>query len=106
MTSPAHRSGGRDAHPRPHSPRHRLPNRSAQRRLVIGAQMVAALAAVIIVVITGMGWAGNRNLFGGITVSQALEGLPGSGGGDQNILIMGLDSRLDTSKESSHTSRS
>ena len=24
-----------------------------------------------------------------------MEGLPGSGGGDQNILIMGLDSRLD-----------
>ena len=92
MTSPAHRSGGRDAHPRPQSPRHRLPNRSVKRRLVIGAQMVAALAAVIIVVITGMGWAGNRNLFGGITISQALEGLPGSGGGDQNILIMGLDS--------------
>jgi LCP family protein required for cell wall assembly len=56
---------------------------------------VTALAAVVILVITGMAWAGNRNLFGGITISQALEGVPGSTGGDQNILIMGLDSRLD-----------
>jgi LCP family protein required for cell wall assembly len=57
--------------------------------------LLTALAAVIIVVITGMAWAGSRNLFGGITVSQALEGAPVSTGGDQNILIMGLDSRLD-----------
>jgi LCP family protein required for cell wall assembly len=62
---------------------------------VICAQVVTAMAAVVIVVITGMAWAGNRNLFGGITISQALEGVPGSTGGDQNILIMGLDSRLD-----------
>jgi LCP family protein required for cell wall assembly len=57
--------------------------------------MVTALAAVVIVAITGMAWAANRNILGGITVSQALEGAPASTGGDQNILIMGLDSRLD-----------
>ena len=51
--------------------------------------------AVFIVVITGMAWAKNNNLFSGITMSQALEGDSGSTGGDQNILIMGLDSRLD-----------
>ena len=62
---------------------------------MIAAQLMTALAAVVILVITGMAWAGNRNLFGGITISQALEGVPGSTGGDQNILIMGLDSRLD-----------
>ena len=62
---------------------------------MIVAQVVTALAAVVILVVTGMAWAGNRNLFGGITISQALEGSPGSTGGDQNILIMGLDSRLD-----------
>jgi LCP family protein required for cell wall assembly len=62
---------------------------------VILAQLVTALAAVVIVVITGMAWAANRNVLGGITISQALEGTPGSTGGDQNILIMGLDSRLD-----------
>ncbi|HEY7051056.1 MAG TPA: LCP family protein [Mycobacterium sp.] len=53
------------------------------------------MIAVTVVVITGVGWAKTHNLFGGITLSQALEGDPGSTGGDQNILIMGLDSRLD-----------
>ncbi len=62
---------------------------------MISAQLTTALAAVVIVVITGIAWAGNRNLLGGITTSQALEGTPGSTGGEQNILIMGLDSRLD-----------
>lgn len=71
-----------------------MPRRS-RRPLVILARLTTALAAVVILVVTGMAWAGNRNLFGGITVSQALEGVPGSTGGDQNILIMGLDSRLD-----------
>ena len=95
MTSPAYRPGGPDVRARPHPPRHRRQSRSAKRRLVICAQLLTALAAVVIVVITGMAWAGNRNVFGGITVSQALEGVPGSTDGDENILIMGLDSRLD-----------
>ena len=81
--------------PRSHQPRHRKPPGPRRRRLVVGAQIVTAVAAVVIVVITGMAWAGNHNLFGGIMVSQALEGSPGSTGGEQNILIMGLDSRLD-----------
>jgi LCP family protein required for cell wall assembly len=95
MISPAYRPGGPDVRPHSQPPRHRLPNRSSKRRLVICAQLLTALVAVVIVVITGMAWAGNRNLFRGITVSQALEGVPSSTGGDQNILIMGLDSRLD-----------
>lgn len=95
MINQAHRLGGPDVRPRPQPPRHRLPNRSAKRRLVFCAQLLTAMVAVVIVVITGMAWAGNRNLFGGITVSQALEGAPVSTGGDQNVLIMGLDSRLD-----------
>jgi anionic cell wall polymer biosynthesis LytR-Cps2A-Psr (LCP) family protein len=57
--------------------------------------VLAALAAVAVLALTGMGWAGYRNLSGGITTSQALAGRDGSGGGEQNILIMGLDSRLD-----------
>src|SRR6185312_5662396 len=95
MTSPAYRSGARDVRPHSQPPRHRLPRRPANRRLVILAQSLTALTAVVILVITGMAWAANRNLFGGITISQALEGEPGSTGGEQNILIMGLDSRLD-----------
>ena len=53
--------------------------------------MVAASALVA----TGIGWAGYHTIDSGITTSQALAGEPESLGGEQNILIMGLDSRLD-----------
>ena len=57
--------------------------------------MLAGFAAVAVLAVTAVGWAGYRNLSGGITTSQALAGGPESVGGAQNILIMGLDSRLD-----------
>jgi LCP family protein required for cell wall assembly len=57
--------------------------------------LLGVLAAVAALALTGMGWAAYRNLAGGITTSQALAGDQGSVGGEQNILIMGLDSRLD-----------
>jgi LCP family protein required for cell wall assembly len=57
--------------------------------------VLAGLAAVAVLAVTAVGWAGYRNLSGGITTSQALAGSPASVGGAQNILIMGLDSRLD-----------
>ncbi len=60
-----------------------------------GGRVLGALAAVVVLAGTGMGWASYRNITGGITTSQALLGGPASRGGDQNILIMGLDSRLD-----------
>jgi LCP family protein required for cell wall assembly len=66
--------------------------------VVVGARVLAGLAAVVAMVGTGMGWAGYHGAFGGITTSHALDGGlggPSSGGGAQNILIMGLDSRLD-----------
>jgi len=53
------------------------------------------LAAILVLTVTAVGWSGYRNLSGGITTSQALAGGPASVGGAQNILIMGLDSRLD-----------
>jgi LCP family protein required for cell wall assembly len=42
-----------------------------------------------------MGWVSYHDIAGGITTSHALIGVPASTGGEQNILIMGLDSRLD-----------
>jgi LCP family protein required for cell wall assembly len=57
--------------------------------------VLGGLAAVAVLALTAAGWAGYRNLSGGITTSQALIGGPASVGGAQNILIMGLDSRLD-----------
>jgi LCP family protein required for cell wall assembly len=74
--------------------RHRLP-RSANRRMLIAGRVMVAFAAVWVVAATGVGWSGLRHLSTGITTSQALVGVPVSTGGDQNILIMGLDSRLD-----------
>jgi LCP family protein required for cell wall assembly len=63
--------------------------------MLIGARAIIALIAAFVLVATGFGWAGYRNITGGITTSQALAGEPASLGGAQNILIMGLDSRLD-----------
>jgi LCP family protein required for cell wall assembly len=66
-----------------------------RRRLLRGAQALISLVAVGMIVVTGFGWVKTHDMFTGITTSQALEGDPGSSGGEQNILIMGLDSRLD-----------
>ena len=73
------------------------PNASRLLRPGGAAKAVGALAAVAILVLTGLGWAGVHETMGGITTSQALFGDDGptSVGGAQNILIMGLDSRLD-----------
>ena len=68
---------------------------SLRRGGVVAARVVAGLMAVGVVVVTGLGWTSCRNAAGGITTSQALESAPKSSGGDENILIMGLDSRLD-----------
>lgn len=84
-----------DPLPRVEGPRHRLPRHRGGRGFAIMGRAVVAVAAVGALALTGMGWAGYRNLSGGITTSQALAGGHGSAGGEQNILIMGLDSRLD-----------
>ncbi len=65
------------------------------RRAMVGVRVLAALAAVMVLAGTGSVWAGYRSATAGIITSQALYGGPSSTGGDQNILIMGLDSRLD-----------
>jgi LCP family protein required for cell wall assembly len=62
---------------------------------VAGAKVLAALAAAVVVVVTGVGWMGYRAVSAAITTSNALAGEPPSTGTDQNILIMGLDSRRD-----------
>jgi LCP family protein required for cell wall assembly len=95
MSRPA--VSGLDTEPiaRVDGPRHRLPaHPRTQRRIRIAARVLTSLAAVTVLALTAVGWAGYRNLSGGITTSQALAGGPASVGGVQNILIMGLDSRL------------
>lgn len=75
--------------------RHRMPQPRRTGRAALCGRVVVAVIAVIVVVTTGIGWSTYRNLTGGITTSEALAGAPTSTDGDQNILIMGLDSRLD-----------
>src|ERR1700758_76327 len=80
---------------------HRVPTRGPRRRLhakhliVAGAKVLGALVSAMVVVVTGIGWIAYRTASVGITTSQALAGEPASIGSDQNILIMGLDSRRD-----------
>jgi LCP family protein required for cell wall assembly len=63
--------------------------------MLASGRALAALAAALVLAGTAMGWASYHNITGGITTSQALVGGPASTGGEENILIMGLDSRLD-----------
>ncbi|MBO0880308.1 MAG: LCP family protein [Mycobacterium sp.] len=63
--------------------------------MLAGGRALVASAAVLVLTATGIGWTSYRGITEGITTSQALVGGPASEGHDQNILIMGLDSRLD-----------
>jgi len=95
MSRPAVSGFDTEPIPRVAGPRHRLPQPRSRRRARAAGRVLGALAAVAVLAVTAVGWAGYRNLSGGITTSQALVGGPASVGGAQNILIMGLDSRLD-----------
>jgi LCP family protein required for cell wall assembly len=60
------------------------------------ARWVAAVASLLVLTVTGYGWFQYRDLLTGIGRSQAIRvDAPKSAGGDTNILIIGLDSRLD-----------
>jgi LCP family protein required for cell wall assembly len=73
-------------------PRHRL---RGNRVPGAAAKVLVALVSAAVVVVTGIGWIAYRTASAGITTSDALAGEPPSPGTDQNILIMGLDSRRD-----------
>ncbi|HZZ49815.1 MAG TPA: LCP family protein [Pseudonocardia sp.] len=69
-------------------------------RRATGVKTVVALLSAMVLIVTGYGWREYRSLSSGLTRSGALDGVLGdianaSGGQDTNILIMGLDSRLD-----------
>ncbi|WP_234793677.1 LCP family protein [Mycolicibacterium porcinum] len=68
-----------------------MPRRSVRvaRRVSVGLVAATVLAG------TGAGWVSYHGALDGITTSNALEGGPVSSGDTENILIMGLDSRLD-----------
>lgn len=58
-------------------------------------KLLAALISTAVLAVTAIGWITYRAASAGITRSEALAGEPASTGSDQNILIMGLDSRRD-----------
>ncbi|WP_371744015.1 LCP family protein [Mycobacterium sp. DL592] len=68
---------------------------SPRRGRRAAVRSLGALAAAASVAVTGIGWLGVHRALGGIITSEALLGGTSSGQGAQNILVMGLDSRLD-----------
>jgi LCP family protein required for cell wall assembly len=74
---------------------HRADAPRGSRPIFAGARILIALASVAAVAVTGFGWITYRSATSGITLSEALAGEPAPTGPDQNILIMGLDSRRD-----------
>jgi LCP family protein required for cell wall assembly len=97
-TAPSARCQPRHRRARPanrHTPPANRRTPPANRRMLIAGRVMMALAALSVVAATGVSWSGMRQMTSGITTSQALVGVPVSTGGAQNILIMGLDSRLD-----------
>jgi LCP family protein required for cell wall assembly len=92
MTQRADPSGDAEARSLTGGFRHRL---HRIHLIVAGGKVLAALVSAVVVVVTGIGWIAYRTASAGITTSDALAGEPASTGSDQNILIMGLDSRRD-----------
>jgi LCP family protein required for cell wall assembly len=92
MTHRADAPGDGQARSPTRGSRHR---RRGKHPIVVGAKVLAALVSTVAVVVTGIGWIAYRAASAGITTSQALAGEPASPGRDQNILIMGLDTRRD-----------
>lgn len=70
------------------------PSRARRSGALVGKSAVA-LVAVLVMAATGYGWVTLNGLSRDLRTSNALEGETASLGGDTNILIMGLDSRLD-----------
>ncbi|MBF6331660.1 LCP family protein [Nocardia transvalensis] len=75
--------------------RHARPRSRARSGLLAAGRAVMAVLAIFVVVVTGAAWRTYNAALGGVTTSDALPDGPRSLGDDQNILIMGLDSRLD-----------
>ncbi|HTX97141.1 MAG TPA: LCP family protein [Mycobacterium sp.] len=65
------------------------------RLVLLKGRLIASLASACVMTVTGIGWTGLHTALGKIVISHALPGAPTTFGADQNILLMGLDSRLD-----------
>ena len=65
------------------------------RLVLLKGRLIASLASAFVMAITGVGWTGYHTALGRIIISHALPGALTPAGAEQNILLMGLDSRLD-----------
>jgi len=67
------------------------------RSLRTASRLLFGLAAFLVLAASGTGWYLHTAVLGGLASSNALAGLGGSdqAGADENILLMGLDSRRD-----------
>ena len=86
------RPNGRRAPVSPVSPLSRL---RLPRGMRIGARMLSGTLAFLVLAAAGTGWYMDRTILGTLSTSDALAGLGGRAEADQNILLMGLDSRKD-----------
>lgn len=67
----------------------------SHRWVLLKGRLVASIASAFVMAITAVGWTGYHTALGRIIISHALPNASTSLGGNQNILLMGLDSRLD-----------
>ena len=67
----------------------------AYRWVLLKGRLVAGIASAFVMAVTGVGWTGYHTALGRIIISHALPNGAASLGDNQNILLMGLDSRLD-----------
>ncbi len=95
MTPPDLAAGAEQAKPRPRRARHRRPRRPAEYRILGGVKVLGAVVSALVLVFSGVGWAELHGVPSVITTSAALADEPPSLGAEQNILIMGLDTRRD-----------
>ncbi|CAM3169410.1 transcriptional regulator [Mycobacterium intermedium] len=91
MAADADPSGADDAH----SPKAERKPRRFRTAVKAGFKVLGALISTAVVVAAGIAWTTYRSASTGITRSEALADEPPSTGSDQNILIIGLDSRRD-----------
>ncbi len=69
--------------------------RSGGAKGVIAGRTAVALLSAVVLVGTGTAWRTYHHVVDSVTTSDAINDGPKSSGQEQNILIMGLDSRLD-----------
>lgn len=67
----------------------------SHRWVLLKGRLVAGIASAFVMAVTGMGWTGYHTALGRIIISHALPDGAASLGDNQNILLIGLDSRLD-----------